>query len=208
MGFLKNIFTSVFGGGQTKAGGIKPPRRPPSRSPASSPFGRRQPQMPVDEHLAKALLDEIGGDEDDIRRGKIMQVQSSNVAWFRWLPGEDAMEISYLDGSVYRYEDIPLEMAFDMYRSGSKGGFVWDRLRVRGTVFGYQKSYSFLDGPSKATRVWHEAGLESRRRHGAIPPSGEPFRGFHPAFAHQVGGMGKRRGSGAKKASRKKKGPF
>lgn len=168
------------------------------------------------------------GLDDETRRmmlGEQIDVQSSNVAWFRFFDAEELLQIGYKDGSVYQYEPVRREMALDLLRAGSKGIWIWDHLRVRGTVFGFQVPYSFLDGPSTVKRVWHEgvfgerdkkgrylskraAGEASRKRHGAIPPSGEPFRGFHPAFAHQVGGMGKRRGSGAKKASRKKKGPF
>ena len=225
MGFLKNIATSIFGFGG------KPPRRPATSAPAPAPAGGggkrrgtvRDPS--IDDYRAGVLLDEIGREENDVRAGKIMPVQSSNVEWFRWEASNDTLQIGYKDGSVYEYYDIPLSMAMDMYRAGSKGGFVWDRLRRRGTVFGYQKEYAFLSGASTSTRIWHEglpgqrdakgkyikrsqAALESRKRHGAIGPAGEPFAGYHPAFGHAVGGLGKKRGSGAKKASRRKKGPF
>jgi hypothetical protein len=161
--------------------------------------------MSVEEHLAGALLEEIGSDEDDIRRGKVMHVKSSNVDWFKYDESSQTMTIGFLDGSIYEYYSVPLNVALGMYRTGSPGGYVWDTFRVRGTVFGYKFEYALLDGPSKAKRVWHEAGPKSRRRHGLIPKSGEPFKGYHPAFAHQVGGMGKKRGSGAKKPSRRRK---
>ena len=206
MGFLKNIATSIFGFGG------KPPRRPATSAPAPAGGGKRRRgtvrDPSIDDYRAGVLLDEIGREENDVRAGKIMQVQSSNVAWFRWEASNDSMQISYKDGSVYEYYSIPLSMALDMYRAGSHGSWVWDNLRRRGTVFGFQREYVLLDGPSTTKRIWHEAGLESRKRHGAIGPMGEPAPGWHPAFGHAVGGLGKKRGSGAKKASRRKKGPF
>lgn len=108
-------------------------------------------------------------------------VQSSNVASIQFHADDDRLIIEYKDGSIYAYHPVPMPMAIDLYRASSKGKWVWDNLRVRGTVFGYQIPYEHLSGPSQRTigrelRKWMRSE-ETRRKHGNIPPSGRDASG-------------------------------
>ena len=68
-------------------------------------------------------------------------------------------------GPLYAYYDVPAAVYTQMRSASSKGKFVWDRLRVRGTIYGHQYQYKLVSGqvsiqdgvsgvyiPRKATR--------------------------------------------------------
>lgn len=68
-------------------------------------------------------------------------------------------------GPTYSYLDVPFRVYNQMREAQSKGKFVWDQLRVRGTVYGHQYQYKLVTGqvsiqpgvsgvyiPRKATR--------------------------------------------------------
>jgi hypothetical protein len=203
MGFLKNL-GRWFGKTQPKTGGpSKPPRR--GTVPAAP-----SPDDPGEQEAAN-LLRGLDREEARLLGGERIDVESSNVGWFQYFQKDEELHVGFLDGSVYAYYRVPLDTVFQIWRAGSKGGAIWDLLRVRGTVFGYKFEYAFLDGASTSTRKWHEgvpgqrnkkgqflsksqAGLESRKRHGALGPAGEPYKGYHPATAFGKGGLGKKRG--------------
>lgn len=208
MGIFKKL-KSIFVGQQ-------PTREPPRRS--------RIPTVDLD-YVPTVFLDypeveldnpkdepeEFDGDldspENRFLQGEVTYTpQSSNVAWIQYESGPEGsttgiLYIGYQDGSVYRYFDLTPDDALSLYAASSKGTWVWDNLRLRGTVFGFKVMYEFLDGPSKAKRKWHEAGLASRQRHGNIPASGEPYPGYHPADNYHMAqgklgpNLGKKRGS-------------
>lgn len=194
MGFFKNL-GSLFGLNSSK-----------SNTGREGSFGQ---EPPLD---ISGILDT----EENrlIAMGERISVDSSNVSWIQYLAAFEGtpehLYVGYNDGSAYMYSEITPEMALDFLRAPSKGRWVWDNLRIRGTVFGWQKPYSFLNAASDAKRKWHEAGEASQARHGAIPKSGEPYKGYHPAdsFSHAKGAMGpgpnlnKRRG-GSKSPFRK-----
>lgn len=78
-----------------------------------------------------------------------------------------------IPGPMYRYAHVPVEVFERMQRANSKGTFVWDNIRIRGTVSGHRYDYE-LTGiadqyvPRKATlkpdgewfvkRQWWENG--------------------------------------------------
>lgn len=49
-------------------------------------------------------------------------------------------------GARYAYFDVPMRVFERMRRASSKGKFVWDELRVRGTVYGHKYRYSLVQG--------------------------------------------------------------
>lgn len=120
---------------------------------------------------AEEELPELG-EVDAYLLGEWLPVTSSNVAAIRYLPEDEALEVEYLNGAFYRYDEIPPAMAKDFALARSPGGWVWDNLRVRGTVYGYQKPYAFISAPSTYQPKWMR-DLESRLRHGAIGPEGK-----------------------------------
>ncbi len=146
--------------------------------------------------------------ELDFLGGEVLYVKSSNVYYFQYLfahpdgSPQNELIVGFLDGSAYLYQDISIDEASAFYHASSPGGEVWNRLRLRGTVYGHQKDYRLIEGH----RVWHAAGADSISRHEAIPKSGEPFKGFHSSLNYKgakgamgaVGGgvsLGKRGGS-------------
>lgn len=61
-----------------------------------------------------------------------VRVSSSNVEAIRW--SERVLYVKFLakgksPGSTYAYYGVPRSVAVQMLDSGSKGTFVWDRLR-------------------------------------------------------------------------------
>lgn len=219
MGFFK----SIFGGGS----------KPKSSKPASIPRGGNATFTPVGDAEFTLVSDEsplpipqTGAEEQseveamlkraatsqaelDFLGGEVLYVKSSNVHYFQYLfmypdgTTQEELIVGYLDGSAYLYEDISLDEASAFYHASSPGGEVWNRLRLRGTVFGFQKKYRLIEG----TRVWHVAGADSIARHESIPASGETVKGYHPATNYKgvKGPMGTEGGGVnlGKKGSRK-----
>ncbi len=68
-------------------------------------------------------------------------------------------------GPLYKYKDVPRSVFDAFKRASSKGGFVWDELRVRGTVSGHQYSYD-LEGLGDTDRVPRQATVGKRGRGG------------------------------------------
>lgn len=87
-------------------------------------------------------------------------------------------------GPTYAYFDVPIRVFVRMKNAASKGRFVWDELRVRGTLWGHQYRYSLVkseatvmaDGqavpyiPRRAT----PAGFRTR----SLADQGRGVRGF------------------------------
>lgn len=55
-------------------------------------------------------------------------------------------------GAMYAYFDVPVRVFERMQRAASKGKFVWDELRVRGTVYGHKYRYSLVQGQVSTQR--------------------------------------------------------
>ncbi len=100
--------------------------------------------------------------------GDMVPVQSTNVDSVGYDAATGTLYVRFLyryrrgereaaaPGSLYGYRDVWPEEFLTLLEAGSKGGWVWDHLRVRGTVSGHKKDY-FLAGitggyvPRKAT---------------------------------------------------------
>ncbi len=81
----------------------------------------------------------IGGDEiqgflDD---EELLIVTSSNVAAAQYHNDSGELMIEYLNGDAWLYT-VSRAMAEDFARAPSKGIFVWDRIKIRGTVHEHQ----------------------------------------------------------------------
>lgn len=61
--------------------------------------------------------------------GVWVMVKSSNVKAISYQKAFEYLYVEFKQGSVYRYDNVPLRTAKDMFRVGSKGKFVWRRLR-------------------------------------------------------------------------------
>ncbi|OAI44976.1 hypothetical protein AYO44_13345 [Planctomycetaceae bacterium SCGC AG-212-F19] len=73
-------------------------------------------------------------------------VNSSNVDAVKYDPTKNELTVTFLKkgsagGGVYVYSDISEEEALSFIRSGSKGRWVWDHLRQRGSSTAHKKRY-------------------------------------------------------------------
>ena len=88
------------------------------------------------------FVEEPGNDlEAFLYFGSYVYVQSSNVKAISYYAPDQLLTVEYKDSSVYEYSPVAIEVAEDFITAPSKGKWVWDNLRVRGTVFGYKVPY-------------------------------------------------------------------
>ena len=84
----------------------------------------------------------ISGKSGDVRTGFIeghvrIEVISSNIAWAQYMPDFDALEIGFLNGSVYRVGSFSPAEAAGFYDAPSRGIWYWEHVRVRGPGNGH-----------------------------------------------------------------------
>lgn len=132
-----------------------PPSKPPRERPAQSAPGEqpRRNEQPVSP--SNAPTGQIEQTESGQLVEWVMVTRSSNVHSFayewnpesrqpgnllvRFLGGDSKHRAG--PGALYRYHDVPRSVFVAMKMASSKGGFVWDELRIRGTVAGHQYAY-------------------------------------------------------------------
>jgi hypothetical protein len=120
-------------------------------------YGYRQQQQPGSRFGIPA-----GGypANDAVMTGEMIRVSSSNVhsIGFRWNeanPTKGTLMVRYLEaephsktakhgGSTYAYHDVHPQVFKAFQAAASKGKFVWDRLRIRGSVTGKQYDYRLI----------------------------------------------------------------
>lgn len=69
----------------------------------------------------------------------------SHSLYVRYLDHEsDAGKSSRKPGPIYRYFNCPPEIFLKFLKADSKGSYVWDALRIRGTVSGHQLDYALV----------------------------------------------------------------
>jgi hypothetical protein len=155
------------------------PRPRPRPKPTVLPRDRVRPALAPDEHsgMVRKML---GGmfvyfrPDDPIITGEMIPVKSSNVhsigfIWNDERPAEGTLKVRFLDssggkktgkgGATYHYYDVHPRVFIEFQKASSKGKFVWDKLRVRGTVSGHQYRYGLARlskseyVPRQATRI-------------------------------------------------------
>lgn len=112
---------------------------------------------------------------DPILTGEMIDVISTNVHsigydWNEQSPTRGTLKVRFLEstgrksstrcaGPLYFYFNVHPEVFLAFQQAASKGRFVWDRLRVRGTVSGHRYFYELEDTgstdyiPRRATRL-------------------------------------------------------
>lgn len=100
-----------------------------------------------------------GYDENDpVMTGEMIRVSSSNVhsIGYRWNeenPSQGTLVVRFLEGEskkktaagpTYSYYNVHPQVFKAFQLAASKGKFVWDRLRIRGTVTGHQFDYRLI----------------------------------------------------------------
>lgn len=68
---------------------------------------------------------------------KRIPVESSSIASVGYLPGERRMEVEFVTGRLYAYEDVPEPVFRGFLEAESKGRFFSTHVRPAG--FGYRK---------------------------------------------------------------------
>lgn len=68
--------------------------------------------------------------------GVWVRVKSSNVQSISYQKSFEYLYVEFRGGSVYRYDNVPLRVAKNMFRAGSMGKYVWRKLRDQ---YPYQK---------------------------------------------------------------------
>lgn len=76
-------------------------------------------------------------------------VHSTNVRMMQYFIEERYLLVEFRDGDTYKYNDVTEDEAIKAAKQESKGGFVWDVLRIRGTKFGHKKPYTKVSGGYK-----------------------------------------------------------
>jgi hypothetical protein len=84
--------------------------------------------------------------------GDYVQCQSSNVHSFAYQYDKSRLMVRYHPsaetgrgkGTLYAYENVPARKFLAMLDSPSKGAWLWDNVRIRGTVSGHQHDYTLV----------------------------------------------------------------
>ena len=82
---------------------------------------------------------------------RVSDFRSSCVKEFWYDAQKGLLFISFKDNTTYRYgiaggQIINGEMAMSLFRAASKGTWVWDNLRIRGTKLGHRVPYAIIAG--------------------------------------------------------------
>jgi hypothetical protein len=134
----------------------KPAPEPTPRQPGAGPEGKRLPREIVAETqqptLEQFTRDVIAGTMFEVRRssnvhsiGFVVQSPTDREGdlFVRFL-GTAADGTRAGPGPVYQYKGVPLDLFREFLVAASAGKFVWDHLRVRGTVSGHRFPYELV----------------------------------------------------------------
>lgn len=120
----------------------------PATRPAALPGWADRPQAPRRDTA-----------QDDLLQGTMYDVVSSNVHSIgmridNYGDTQGTLMVRYLaqgphstrsgPGSLYAYYNVPVNTFRHFQRAPSPGGFVWDELRVRGTIAGHRYRYELI----------------------------------------------------------------
>ena len=76
-----------------------------------------------------------------VYEGELLPVHSSNVAAAQYHLADSKMMVEFLDNSAYLYSNVTLDEAIQFATAQSKGSWVWDVLRVRGSKTDHKKPF-------------------------------------------------------------------
>ena len=168
---------------------ITPPKPTQARQRTVQPQPVRKPS---DKEVRK-----IGGrtreykPDDPMLTGEMIAVSSSNVhsigfIWNDENPMDGTLQVRFLQsqgrgkggGPLYYYYGVHPDVFDAFRRAASKGEFVWDRLRIRGTVSGHRFAYDLkgITGgyvPRQAKRFGQNEYFVQRRVRGRSRTTGE-----------------------------------
>jgi KTSC domain len=82
----------------------------------------------VDAALKRAADKAIHGSREE-RSGRFKPVQSSTMSFIRYNDDTQELDITFTNGKVYRYLDVPLEVYVALIDAGSKGEFFNENIK-------------------------------------------------------------------------------
>lgn len=146
--------------------------------------------------------------EDDLLTGRMIPATSSNVHSYGYefnldAPLKGKLIVRYLQrdrsgrtnskvgGPTYAYESVHPDLFNDLKLANSKGKWVWDDLRIRGTIAGHQFSYHLIraaqDYLPRRAIVRNGQQILRRRRRTAEPRNGERYQLTSPLGTQRIG---------------------
>ena len=139
--------------------------KPSPPQSALESYRRDREALTAEEERRRA--EEISQSEfERFMNGEWVGFVSSNVEAGVYYPDSLRLELQFHDGTYYAYYSVGADEAASLFRAPSKGGWVWDVLRIRGTKLGFRKPYVWLSAPSAKQRLWDES-TERATAHGA-----------------------------------------
>lgn len=76
-----------------------------------------------------------------VRKQIFLPVNSTNVRGATYFQESNQMLVEFKGGSAYVYSNVSEQEAINFAQAASKGAWVWDNLRIRGTKYGHRKPY-------------------------------------------------------------------
>ncbi len=160
LGSLGRAVGRLFGGKPKPASSpaIKPP--PPTkleriylRGPGhgGQALGSRKPgkQDLSPENIAKWKQTHSDEVQDFVYGREPIYVHSTNVVAAQYNDDLKKLAVKFKGkGQAYMYHDCDERMAFDFAQDWSKGGWVWENLRILGTKNGHKKTFTRCDFPA------------------------------------------------------------
>lgn len=121
----------------------------------------------------------VGG-KSDLERflsGEWVDVSSSNVSRIAYDEGKATLRIIFHDENEYLYQPIHPKWAENFFLSGSKGGWVWDNLRIRGTALGHKVPYAHVAGHGDVQRKWIQTDERIVAHHSQVEEESTAYKG-------------------------------
>jgi hypothetical protein len=159
---IEQLTPEIFGGSKTpeQAGGRRVESEPTTRRIVPSEPQTWNGMRLVSNDTVEIRTANFRGrykTDDPAVTGVMVPVTSSNVhsIGFQFnlkAPAKSTLLVRYLQGDkhsktmgpLYGYADVHPKLFEQFLRASSKGGFVWDELRIRGTIAGHQYRYTLL----------------------------------------------------------------
>lgn len=77
-----------------------------------------------------------------VYKGAALPVHSSNVEHIQYDINKKVLIVSFHGGGQYSYQQVSEQEAINFAQAFSKGKFIWDTFRVRGSRTAHKKPYS------------------------------------------------------------------
>lgn len=135
---------------------------------------------------------------ESVRQGRVKRGKGRSRTQLIGRPGSTVGNERGGRGAMYAYFDVPVRVFERMKSAASKGKFVWDELRVRGSVYGHKYRFSLVQGQVNTQRgvkgvyIPRKATAQGFRTR-SVADLGTGKRGFQTSTLPQQNGFSTRR---------------